>query len=167
MTNKPVLRVEGLKVSFSTRSSSGHTKCVARAVDGVDFYVNASETLAWMFAVRIAVVYLGRIIEEGSSEELIAAPLHPYTKALVSVIPIPETSENLNRTVLTGEIPNPSAIPSGCRFRPRCPLFIELGEPDQCRTDDSALHGEVGHGSHRVVCHFVQTRKTNAGGENI
>jgi oligopeptide/dipeptide ABC transporter ATP-binding protein len=122
-------------------------------------FITHDLSLAWMFADRIAVVYLGRVIEEGSPVELIGAPRHPYTQALVSVIPVPETVDAGERTVLTGEIPNPSAIPPGCRFHPRCPLFRELGSPERCTTDDPALHvlaprdGDTA--VHRVACHFA------------
>jgi len=108
---------------------------------------------------RIAVVYLGRVIEEGSPVELIGSPRHPYTRALVSVIPVPETVDAGDRTVLTGEIPNPTAIPPGCRFHPRCPLYRELGEPARCTSDDPALHElaarEGDDVPHRVACHFA------------
>jgi oligopeptide/dipeptide ABC transporter ATP-binding protein len=118
-------------------------------------FITHDLSLAWMFADRIAVVYLGRIVEEGSPVELINNPQHPYTKALVSVIPVPETSAVTNRTVLTGEIPNPTAIPGGCRFHPRCPLYRERGEPDACRTDDPALAQIAMESAHSAACHFV------------
>ena len=127
-------------------------------------FITHDLSLAWMFADRIAVVYLGRVIEEGSPVELIGAPRHPYTQALVSVIPVPEAVDAGDRTVLTGEIPNPSAIPPGCRFHPRCPLYRELGSPDRCTTDDPVLHvlptreGDVV--PHRVACHFDGTAPT-------
>ena len=124
-------------------------------------FITHDLSLAWMFADRIAVVYLGRVIEEGSPVELIGAPRHPYTKALVSVIPVPETVDAGERTVLTGEIPNPTAIPPGCRFHPRCPLYRELGSPDRCTTDDPVLHvlpaREGDAIPHRVACHFDGT----------
>jgi len=122
-------------------------------------FITHDLSLAWMFADRIAVVYLGRVIEEGSPVELIGSPRHPYTRALVSVIPVPETVDAGDRTVLTGEIPNPTAIPPGCRFHPRCPLYRELGEPARCTSDDPALHElaarEGDDVPHRVACHFA------------
>lgn len=113
--------------------------------------------LAWNIADRTAVMYLGRIVEEGASAELIAAPAHPYTKALVSVIPVPETGRATGRTVLSGEIPSPLAIPGGCRFHTRCPLYSHLGEPEICRADDPVLQPldtSAGAG-HRAACHFT------------
>jgi oligopeptide/dipeptide ABC transporter ATP-binding protein len=135
---------------------------------GVSYlFITHDLSLAWMFADRIAVVYLGRVVEEGSSTQLIERPVHPYTRALVSVIPVPETSRNAERTVLTGETPNPTSIPSGCRFHTRCPLYRDLGEPARCRENDPLLElvgsvapaadGERSAGAHRVACHFVST----------
>jgi oligopeptide/dipeptide ABC transporter ATP-binding protein len=118
-------------------------------------FITHDLSLAWMFADRIAVVYLGRVVEQGSPVELINNPQHPYTKALVSVIPVPETAAIANRTVLTGEIPNPTAIPVGCRFHPRCPLYRERGEPDTCRIDDPELMQIGVESVHQAACHFV------------
>jgi oligopeptide/dipeptide ABC transporter ATP-binding protein len=126
-------------------------------------FITHDLSLAWMFADRIAVVYLGRIVEEGTSTQLIEQPAHPYTRALVSVIPVPETSRSAERTVLRGETPNPTAIPAGCRFHTRCPLYRSLGEPERCRVEDPLLRpvddrlfddgSDVAR--HRVACHFV------------
>ena len=124
-------------------------------------FITHDLSLAWMFADRIAVVYLGRVVEEGSPVDLIGAPQHPYTRALVSVIPVPDSVQDADRTVLTGEIPNPTAIPSGCRFHPRCPKFRELGEPARCTDEDPSLRAltdrpEGADGvPHRVACHFA------------
>ncbi len=115
-------------------------------------FITHDLSLAWMYADRIAVVYLGRVVEEASAAELITSPQHPYTKALVSVIPVPEVSTHDKRIVLTGEIPNPTDIPAGCRFRPRCPKFRELGEPDVCATLDPKLKSTD---NHYVACHFA------------
>lgn len=125
---------------------------------GVSFlFVTHDLSLAWVIADRVAVVYLGRIVEIGPADEVIRAPLHPYTRALVSVIPVPETPAAGNgaqrkRILLRGEAPSASRIPGGCRFHPRCPLFRELGEPDRCRTEDPALPG-LGHSA---ACHFTK-----------
>jgi peptide/nickel transport system ATP-binding protein len=92
--------------------------------------------LAWNIADRVAVMYLGRIVEEGPTEQVLADPQHPYTKALLSVVP--ETGR-LEQVVLSGEPPDPTKVPSGCRFHPRCPLVASgeaarLGIEDKCRT---------------------------------
>ena len=92
--------------------------------------------LAWNIADRIAVMYLGRVVECGTTEEVLARPRHPYTKALLSVVP---EIDYLEPVVLTGEIPDPSRIPAGCRFHPRCPQLASgeaerAGVAEQCRT---------------------------------
>ncbi|OIJ94647.1 peptide ABC transporter ATP-binding protein [Streptomyces colonosanans] len=74
--------------------------------------------LAWNIADRVAVMYLGRIVEQGTVEEVLLRPQHPYTQALLSVIP--SGAEDWRPTLLTGEPPDPTAIPAGCRFHPRC-----------------------------------------------
>ena len=101
---------------------------------------------------------------------MIARPLHPYTQALVSVIPVPQGADPPRRQVLTGEIPDPAAIPAGCRFHPRCPLYRIRGEPERCRTADPRLlpdprmlpdPGPARSGtdnaarSHVAACHFA------------
>ncbi len=77
--------------------------------------------LAWNIADRVAVMYLGRIVETGPTEQILEHPRHPYTRALLSVVP--ETKE-MEQQILTGEIPDPARIPDGCRFHPRCPLLL-------------------------------------------
>ncbi|HJR92858.1 MAG TPA: ABC transporter ATP-binding protein [Acidimicrobiia bacterium] len=76
--------------------------------------------LAWNIADRVAVMYLGRIVEIGPTEEILEHPRHPYTRALLSVVP---ETKGLEQQILTGEIPDLTRIPTGCRFHPRCPLF--------------------------------------------
>ena len=78
--------------------------------------------LAWNIADRIAVMYLGRVVECGTTEEVLESPRHPYTQALLSVVP---EIEQLEPVVLTGEIPDPTRIPGGCRFHPRCPALAD------------------------------------------
>jgi peptide/nickel transport system ATP-binding protein len=93
--------------------------------------------LAWNIADRVAVMYLGRIVETGRTEQILEDPKHPYTKALLSVVP--ETRE-MEQQILTGEIPDPTRIPAGCRFHPRCPLLKSGTLPEaiasRCVTDD-------------------------------
>ncbi len=86
------------------------------------------------FTDRVAVMYLGRIVEIGSTEQVLAKPAHPYTRALLSVIPVPNPRKRHERTILTGDPPNPIDLPPGCRFHPRCPL----AEP-VCSTQDPQL----------------------------
>jgi len=99
---------------------------------------------AALFADRIAVMYLGRIVEIGSASAVLENPLHPYTKALLSVIPNPDPRHKRKRVILQGETPNPADIPPGCRFHPRCPLAVEA-----CRGTDPWLELKQGH---EVAC---------------
>jgi oligopeptide/dipeptide ABC transporter ATP-binding protein len=108
-------------------------------------------------ADRIAVMYLGRIVETGTSDELFGAPAHPYTQALISAIPIPDPCKERarERIILTGDVPNPANPPSGCRFRTRCPLFAtQLTTPQRQRcTEEIPLlidHPQT----HPTACHF-------------
>jgi oligopeptide/dipeptide ABC transporter ATP-binding protein len=78
------------------------------------------------FADRVAVMYLGRIVEIGTMLEVLEKPQHPYTKALISVIPVPNPRLRRERIILQGETPNPIDVPSGCRFHPRCPVAIPI-----------------------------------------
>ena len=97
------------------------------------------------FADRIAVMYLGRIVEVGPTKEILKNPQHPYTKALLSVIPVPNPRLRRERVILQGETPNPIDLPSGCRFHPRCPKVSE-----ECKVSDPAWR-EPAPG-HRVAC---------------
>jgi len=85
-------------------------------------------------ADRIAVMYLGRIVEIGPTEAVLRTPQHPYTQALLSVAPVPNPRLRRERIILQGETPDPIHLPSGCRFHPRCPLVTE-----RCKTVDPAL----------------------------
>lgn len=88
-------------------------------------FITHDLSLAYVLADRIGVMYLGKIVEEGPTPELISNPRHPYTKALISVVPIPDPDIRHERTILKGERPDPSDIPPGCRFHPRCPVAFE------------------------------------------
>jgi peptide/nickel transport system ATP-binding protein len=108
--------------------------------------------LAWNIADRLAVMYLGRIVEIGPTEQVLAAPEHPYTKALLSVVP---EVAHLEPIVLTGEPPDPTAIPAGCRFHPRCPVLAAaaITDPENCRT--IALPILPTAGNHLTACRLV------------
>ena len=100
------------------------------------------------FADRIAVMYLGRIVEEGPARDVVTDPKHPYTKALISVVPKRDPRTTTEPQILRGETPNPIAIPPGCRFNPRCPIAIP-----ECRTVDPELRTPAGAAaSHLAAC---------------
>jgi len=122
-------------------------------------FITHDLSLAWVIADRIAVVYLGRVVEIGPADEIIRHPRYPYTRALVSVIPVPEPGREGEQVILTGEAPSPTSIPGGCRFYPRCPLRRELGNPAGCVTEDPVLR-EAGSGT-AVACHFTAERSAS------
>ena len=105
---------------------------------------------------RIAVMYLGRIVEVAASRTLNARPLHPYTVALLSAVPIPDpvVERRRRRIILRGDVPSPVNPPSGCRFHTRCWLRDRLGNPEVCATEDPPLR-ELAT-AHTVACHFAE-----------
>lgn len=111
---------------------------------------------------RIAVMYLGRLVEIGPAEELVRRPAHPYTAALLAAVPVPSVGPGTRKqqVPLAGDVPSPISPPSGCRFHPRCPLAT-----DRCRTEEPALievaelaGGPAPGGSRSVACHYPLTR---------
>ena len=96
---------------------------------------------------RVAVMYLGRIVEIAPAQALYASPRHPYTEALLSAVPIPDPGVKRRRIVLQGDVPNPIHPPTGCHFHPRCPRAME-----RCRREAPALK-EIGM-AHRAACHL-------------
>ncbi len=88
-------------------------------------FITHDLSLAWVLADRIGVMYLGKILEQGPARELIRHPRHPYTKSLISVVPIPDPDRKRPRILLKGERPDAADIPPGCRFHPRCPVAFE------------------------------------------
>ena len=113
-----------------------------RGRDLTYLFITHDLSVAWVIADRIAVMYLGRIMELGAADEVINDPRHPYTRALVSVMPSPEPpqpGQRARRVILTGETPNAVNIPPGCRFHPRCPLAEQAGILERCRTEEPPL----------------------------
>ena len=99
---------------------------------------------------QVAVMYLGRIVEMTDRESLYRKPLHPYTEALLSAIPIPDPDRPKNRQILSGEIPSPLDPPTGCHFHPRCPIAVE----GICNVEVPALANSTDHGLHLAACHL-------------
>ena len=108
-------------------------------------------------ADRVAVMYLGRIVEIGTVDVIYSRPTHPYTQALLSAIPIPDPDKERSRVriLLHGDLPHPANPPSGCHFRTRCQKFITLTDEQQqrCRLEDPALM-DVAGSDHRSACHY-------------
>jgi len=112
--------------------------------------------LAWNIADRVAVMYLGRIVESGPVEQVLTAPSHPYTQALLSVLP-----ESPEQVVLTGEPPDPTRIPGGCRFHARCQILAsgkadEAGVADRCRSELLPVLPSVE--TAQAACHYAEVR---------
>lgn len=99
------------------------------------------------FSERVAVMYLGIIIEIGRTEDIFTSPQHPYTEALLTAIPIPDPSTKRKRIILPGDVPSPSQIPPGCRFHPRCPYKFDPCDKFRPKTTDLG-------GGHLVECHL-------------
>jgi oligopeptide/dipeptide ABC transporter ATP-binding protein len=141
------IRTELLRLMLELRAERGLTY----------LFITHDLSLAWVIADRIAVMYLGRIMEIGPAEQVIAMPRHPYTAALVSVAPSPEPppeGERPKRTILVGETPDAAAIPSGCRFRTRCPLAFE-----KCLEEPPLIEISAGHSA---ACWLATTEAPTA-----
>jgi oligopeptide/dipeptide ABC transporter ATP-binding protein len=136
------IRTELLRLMLDLRAARGLTY----------LFITHDLSLAWVIADRIAVMYLGKIMEIGPAEAVIRSPQNPYTRALVSVSPspVPPEGDDQRRTILVGETPDAAHIPSGCRFHPRCPLAF-----DRCRVEEPPLL-QVGDG-HLAACWLAGT----------
>ncbi len=105
---------------------------------------------------RVGVMYLGKLVEVGPPTAIYETPGHPYTRALLSAVPIPDpkAERRRKRVILTGDVPSPANPPDGCRFHTRCWLYERLGRPEQCRTIDPELR--VVAPEHQAACHFAE-----------
>jgi len=112
------------------------------------FYITHDLALARHICTRIGVMYLGKMMERADAEGLIKEPLHPYTKALIAAVPVPDPSSKRADVVIKGEIPSPVNPPSGCRFHTRCPAYIG----DICKTKEPPM-AEMSN-RHFVACHL-------------
>jgi peptide/nickel transport system ATP-binding protein len=108
-------------------------------------YITHDLATAAYFTDRVAVMYLGKIVEIGPTKTVLSDPRHPYTEALLSVIPVPNPRRRRKRMILAGETPNPIDLPSGCRFHPRCPV-----SSDQCSQTEPEL--QIVGADHQVAC---------------
>ena len=121
-----------------------------REKKGLSFlFITHDLGVAYVFSDRIGIMYLGKIVELGPTEKVIKNPQHPYTKALISVVPTPDPKDRTDKIILKGERPDPSNIPPGCRFHPRCPFVMDI-----CRKE-APKETFVSEG-HWVSCHLQQ-----------
>ena len=118
-------------------------------------FISHNLSVVQYFSDRVGVMYLGKIVEIGSVEQLYQDPRHPYTVALLSAIPDADPRRRKKRLVLKGDVPSPAAPPSGCRFHTRCWLRERLGNPENCVTEEPQLRTFGGEG-HRVACHLAE-----------
>jgi oligopeptide transport system ATP-binding protein len=105
---------------------------------------------------RVGVMYLGKLVEIGPPSAIYETPAHPYSRALLSAVPIPDpkAERRRKRVILTGDVPSPANPPSGCRFHTRCWLYERLGRPENCREVEPELR-VVGN-DHRAACHYAE-----------
>ena len=111
-------------------------------------FVSHDLAIVSQIATRVAVMYLGHIVEIADTPSLYAMPRHPYTKALLEAVPVPDPHRKARASVLGGELPSPVNLPTGCPFHPRCPIAV-----DRCRTEKPVLTGKTA--GHAVACHLA------------
>jgi oligopeptide/dipeptide ABC transporter ATP-binding protein len=143
------IRTELLRLMLDLRKERGLTY----------LFITHDLSLAWVIADRIAVMYLGKIVEIGPAERVIRAPRNPYTQALVSVSPAPDpmsVSDRADRVILEGETPDAAHIPTGCRFHPRCPVAFA-----RCRVEEPPLF-DVG-GGQSAACWLAEPSLEDGG----
>ena len=114
-------------------------------------YITHDIALAAYICDRIGVMYLGKMVEVGPTENLVKNPRHPYTQALINAVPVPDPTIKRGEIVIKGEVPNPINPPPGCRFHPRCPYAMDV-----CRKEEPKLI-EVEKG-HKVACHLISKK---------
>jgi len=115
------IRGDILKLMIDLRDNKGLTY----------LFITHDLSVAYVFSDRIGVMYLGKIVEEGPTERIIKNPQHPYTQALITVVPKPDPTSKEKKIILKGERPDPTNIPKGCRFHPRCPDVMDI-----CRVEE-------------------------------
>jgi oligopeptide/dipeptide ABC transporter ATP-binding protein len=133
-------------LDVSLRSGILRVMLELRANRGISIlFITHDLSLAWLIADRVAVMYLGRIVESGDPDQVVHAPQHPYTQALIAAMPTPDRAQRARRQILAGETPDAARIPPGCRFHTRCPVAIP-----RCQTEDPLLR-ELSPG-HLAAC---------------
>jgi oligopeptide/dipeptide ABC transporter ATP-binding protein len=129
-------------------------------------FISHNLSVVEYFSDRIAVMYLGRVVEIGTVDQLYRNARHPYTIALLSAIPNADPRKRRKRLVLKGDVPSPAAPPAGCRFHTRCWLYEQLGKPERCTTEDPELRVIEGT-DHRAACHFSEEISETAVSETV
>lgn len=123
-------------------------KKIQKELDLTYLFIAHDLSVVQYMSNRIVVMYLGKIVEIADSRELYDKPLHPYTQALLSAIPVPKIHQEKKRMVLQGEVPSPINKPTGCAFHPRCPHCTE-----QCKKEEPTLY-RYKDSEHTVACHL-------------
>jgi peptide/nickel transport system ATP-binding protein/oligopeptide transport system ATP-binding protein len=130
-------------------------KSLQRELDLTYLFIAHNMGVVEHISDRVAVMYLGKVVEVADRETTFRDPQHPYTQALLSAIPVPDPERRRRRVILKGDVPSPVNPPSGCRFNPRCQLRAELGGPTICVEQEPALVDLAPeHGVHGCACHF-------------
>jgi oligopeptide/dipeptide ABC transporter ATP-binding protein len=111
-------------------------------------YISHDLALVRYVAKRTLVMYLGKIVEDGPTERIVGAPLHPYTRALIAAVPVPHVDQNRGPLPISGNVPDAKNPPSGCRFHDRCPYAVA-----RCREEEPALRAL--DGAHKAACHLL------------
>ena len=137
------------------QSHNGPTNNLKREFELSYLFISHDLSVVEHVSDRIAVMYLGRIVETAEGNSLWKRPLHPYTQALISAVPVPDPTATSRRVVLQGDLPSPLNPPTGCRFHTRCPYATEL-----CRQSEPQLRRA--DGTHQMACHYLpDERHTN------
>jgi oligopeptide/dipeptide ABC transporter ATP-binding protein len=146
-------------LDVSVRSQILHVLLDAQRARGLALlFITHDLSLAWALCDRIAVMYLGRVVEQGTAQDVIERPGHPYTQALVAAVPVAHPGDRGERQLPRGELPDAAAIPPGCRFHPRCPHRFE-----PCDSVDPPAF-DAGGDEHRAACLLLERVSARSSG---